>query len=98
MEQPQTFSRTIPGGTLVAVTILLALHHLYVKTQGEYIAFAMFGLPMLWMLALGGTVYPPVFFSLGKYGQHLPVGLKVVAAVLGLAGFGLAFYLATVLY
>jgi hypothetical protein len=98
MDQPQTFSRTIPGGTLVVVTILLGLHHLYVKTQGEYIVFAMFGLPMLWMLALGGTVYPPVFFSLGKYGRHLPVWLKVVAAVLGLAGFGVAFYLATVLY
>ncbi len=98
MEAPHAFSRTIPFGTLVVVTALLGLHHLYVRSQGEYIVFAMFGLPMVWMLALGGTIYPPVFYSLGRYGQELPKSLKAVAAVLGLAGFGIAFYLAILLY
>jgi len=53
---------------------------------------------MLWMLALGGTVHPPVFYALGKYGQPMPVRMKVFAAVLGLAGFGAAFYVALILY
>jgi hypothetical protein len=98
MQQEQHFGRALPFGTLVTVSVLLFLHHLYVRSQGEYLPVVMFGLPMVWMLALGGTVYPPVFYALGKYGRRMPIGLKVVAAVLGLAGFGVAFGVALILY
>ena len=97
-EPEQHFGRALPFGTLVTVSVLLFLHHLYVRSQGEYFPVAMFGLPMLWMLALGGTVYPPVFYALGKYGKRMPVSLKVFAAALGLAGFAVAFAVAMILY
>ena len=44
-------------------------------------------------LALGGVVYPPVLWSIGKYGTDLPFAVKIVGALLFISGLGIGFYL-----
>jgi len=45
-------------------------------------------------LALGGIVYPPVFWSLSAYGRGLPRWTKIAGGMLGLAGIAAGFLLA----
>ena len=97
MEQ-QEFNRTIPLVLLVGVICVLALHHWYVVTEGGAFLFALFILPPFGMLALGGVVYPPVLWSIGKYGKDLPLGVKVVGALLFISGLGIGFYLFKYVY
>src|SRR2546422_11238320 len=97
MEQ-QEFNRTIPLVLLVGVIGVLALHHWYVVTEGSGFLFALFILPPFGMLALGGVVYPPVLWSIGKYGKDLPLGVKVVGALLFISGLGIGFYLFKYVY
>ena len=87
------FNRTIPLVLLVAVIGVLALHHWYVVTEGGAFLFALFILPPFAMLALGGVVYPPVLWSIGKYGTDLPFAVKIVGALLFISGLGIGFYL-----
>src|SRR5207247_5461893 len=92
------FNRTIPLVLLVAVIGVLALHHWYVVTEGSAFLFALFILPPFGMLALGGVVYPPVLWSIGKYGKDLPVTVKVVGVLLAVSGLGVGFYLFRFVY
>ncbi len=92
------FNRTIPLVLLVAVIGVLALHHWYVVTEGSAFLFALFILPPFGMLALGGVVYPPVLWSIGKYGTHLPFAVKIVGALLFVSGLGIGLYLFKYVY
>jgi len=92
------FNRTIPRVLLVAVIGVLALHHWYVVTEGSAFLFALFILPPFGMLALGGVVYPPVLWSIGKYGTHLPFAVKIVGALLFVSGLGIGLYLFKYVY
>ena len=97
MEQ-QEFNRTIPLVLLAAVIGVLALHHWYVVTEGSAFLFALFILPPFGMLALGGVVYPPVLWSIGKYGTDLASAVKIVGALLFISGFGIGLYLFKYVY
>jgi hypothetical protein len=94
----QEFNRTIPLVLLAAVIGMLALHHWYVVTEGSAFLFALFILPSFGMLALGGVVYPPVLWSIGKYGQDLPAAVKIIGALLFISGLGLGLYLFKFVY
>lgn len=86
------FSRKTPVVSLILTLMALAVHHWNGVTQGEiYPAFLLI-LFMFGGLAAGGAVHPPVFYSLGKYGQHLPTRLKVIAAACGLGSFAIGLY------
>ena len=93
MTEPQEFNRKIPLILLLAVVFVLGLHHWYVVTEGSAFLFALFILPPFGMLALGGVVYPPVLWSIGKYGTDLPFAVKIVGALLFISGLGIGFYL-----
>lgn len=87
------FSRSIPLVSLVLTLLAIALHHWYGVTQGEiYPTFLLF-LFLFGGLAAAGSVHPPLFYSLGKYGQHLPARHKVIAAACALGSFALGLYL-----
>jgi len=97
MEQPQ-FNRKAPLVILVAVVAILALHHWYVMSEGRAFFAALFLLPPFGMLALGGLIYPPILWSIGKYGKDLPAGIKAIGIALVLAGLGVGFYLFKFVY
>jgi hypothetical protein len=87
-----TFRRSTPIVGLLLTVLLLALHHWYGVTSGEiYPAFLLF-LFMFGGLAAAGSVHPPLFYSLGKYGQHLSIGHKVIAAACALLSTAVGFY------
>jgi hypothetical protein len=98
MEQSREFNRTIPLMLLSGVIAVLALHHWYVVSEGSAYLFALFILPPFGMLALGGLFYPPILWSIGKYGKDLPAGVKVIGALLFLSGIGIGFYLFKFVY
>jgi len=86
------FNRTVPVVSFVVTVLLIALHHWYAMSAGEiYPAFLLFLFSFLG-LAAGGSVYPPLFYSIGKYGAHLPTGLKVIAATCAISTFALGMY------
>jgi hypothetical protein len=94
----QEFNRTIPLLLLVGVIGVLALHHWYVVTEGSAFLIALFILPGFGMLALGGVVYPPVLWSIGKYGKDLPLAVKIIGALLFISGVGIGFYMFKYVY
>jgi hypothetical protein len=93
-----TFSRAIPAGTLGVSLVLLALHHWNAVANGSVYASGVLLLTMLGGLALGGTIYPPLFFSVGKFGLHLPSYLKWLAGACAAAGLVAGFYLLFAVY
>ncbi len=87
-----TFTRTTPIVGLLLTVLLLALHHWYGITNGEIYPSFMLFLFMFGGLAAAGSVHPPLFYSLGKYGQHLPTGNKVIAAACALLSAAVGVY------
>jgi hypothetical protein len=98
LAEPQRFNRTIPLILLLAAIGVLALHHWYVVTEGSAFVVALFILPPFGMLALGGVIYPPVLWSIGKYGKGLPATVKMVGVLLAVSGLAIGFYLFKFVY
>lgn len=98
MSNAQLFDRKIPVLTLLGLTVCLALHHWYAVSEQKVSFTALFLLPMFWMLALGGTFYPPILYSIGKYGRDLPVATKVAGGLIAISGLGLGFAMAKFVY
>ncbi len=96
-EQPQ-FNRAIPLVLLVGVIAVLALHHWYVVTEGRAFLAALLILPPFGLLALGGVIYPPILWSIGKYGRDLPIAVKAIGVLLAVCGLALGFYLFKFVY
>ena len=95
---PPVFERTVPALLFLALTALLALHHWYAVTQGSVYFMVLFAVPMLWTLSLAAIFYPPLLYSIGKYGRHLPTITKVSGALIAFSGLGLGFCLAKFVY
>jgi hypothetical protein len=86
------FNRIVPVMTFAGSVVLIALHHWYAMSAGEiYPAFLLFLFSILG-LGAAGSIYPPVFYAVGKYGAHLPARLKVIAALCAISTFGLGMY------
>jgi len=96
-EQP-LFNRTIPLVLLVGVIGVLGLHHWYVVSEGRAFLVVLFILPPFGLLALGGVIYPPILWSIGKYGRELPIAVKAIGVLLALCGLALGFYLFKFVY
>jgi len=91
--RPTQFSRTVPLVSLLLTALALALHHWYAMSQDEIYPSILLFLCLFAGLALAGSVHPPLFYSLGKYGEHLPMRYKVISATCALATFGVGLYL-----
>jgi hypothetical protein len=88
----------MPALLLLAVIAGLAIHHWYVTTEHRASLIALFFLPPLGMLALGGLVYPPLLWSVGKYGKGMPLTVRAIGIFLAIAGIGVGFYLFKYVY
>ena len=98
MSNETRFTRTPSALVLLIVIAVLAVHHWYVTTEHRAFLIALFLVPPFGMLALGGLVYPPLLFSIGKYGKDLPVIVRTIGILLALAGLGVGFYLFKYVY
>ena len=98
MSDETRFTRTAPAILLLGVLAVLALHHWYVTTEHRAFLIALFLLPPFGMLALGGLVYPPLLWSVGKYGKDLPVTVRAIGILLVIMGLGVGFYLFKYVY
>lgn len=98
MTEPQRYGRLLPLVCLAVVIGMLGLHHWYVITEGRASGMALFLLPPLGMLALGGLVYPPILFSIGKHRKDLPIAVRAIGILLAISGLGIGFYLFKYVY
>ena len=92
------FDRKTPAVSLAIVVSLLALHHWYAVTEGRVFLFAVYFVPMLGGLALGGILYPPLFWAIGPKGRALPGRTKALGFLCAVAGLGVGYYLARFVY
>ncbi|HEX9365419.1 MAG TPA: hypothetical protein VF921_02265 [Vicinamibacterales bacterium] len=90
---PIIHNRRIPAVALVVSATAVALQHWYAVNGGHVFLFALCLLTAVGFLAIGGIVYPPVFWSISAHGKRLPLPLKVVGALLGIAGLAGGFVL-----
>jgi hypothetical protein len=87
------YSRIIPAIMLLASIVVVALHHWYAVNGGHPFVVGICLITAAGALALGGVVYPPVFWSIGVYGKHLPLPTKIAGALLAIAGLAGGFLL-----
>jgi hypothetical protein len=92
------FNRIVPIISFVATILLIALHHWYAMSAGEYYPKLVLLLFSFLGVAAAGSLYPPLFYSIGKYGAHLPTRLKVIAALCAISTFGLGMYVLFTIY
>lgn len=81
-----SFDRKLPAIALAILAAVLALHHFNAVSGGHVFLTGSSILMGLAFLAAGGIVYPPVFWSMGIYAKDLPLWVKVIGAVLAIAG------------
>ena len=86
------FNRTVPLVSLLLTIGAIVVHHRHALSAGEIYPSIFAGLCLFGGLAAAGSVYPPLFYSLGKYGKHLPMSMKVIAATCALGAFGAGLY------
>lgn len=80
------YDRRIPAMVLLASLATVGLHHWYAVNGGRPFMLPVCLLTAAGALALGGLVYPPVFWSIGAHGRHLPLPSKIAGATLATAG------------
>src|SRR5262245_36446305 len=98
MSDETRFTRTAPSILLLGVLVVLALHHWYVMTEHSGFLIVLFLLPPFGILALGGLAYPPLLWSVGKYGREMPVAVRAIGILLAVVGLGIGFYLFKYVY
>jgi len=86
----------------MAVAVLsalgLVLNHVMVAANSGLSLGLLCIAPLAMFLGIGGAIEPKIIWSMGKYGEHLPVKYKVIGGILGVAGLALTFLLAFVVY
>ena len=88
-----TFRRKEPALLLAATLGGIAGHHWYAKDSGHVLYPALCLMMAFAFLSAGGLVYPPLLWSLGVQGRHLPMPIKILGAMLGIAGLAAGFLL-----
>lgn len=91
-------SRVLPGGTLVVMLALIAVHHWFAMTYRAVYPKSLLLLSLIAGFAAGGTIYPPLFYAAGPDGRHLPAYMKVISGLFAACGLGVGFYLLFVVY
>jgi hypothetical protein len=95
---PSQFGRGRPLASLALVVGLIVGHHMYGMQQGEIFPKLLIFLFLIGGMAAAGCIYPPVFFALTKYGQHLPTRFKVIGGLCALAGSALGLWVLITFY
>jgi hypothetical protein len=91
--QEFTFTRKVPALSLVLMVALLLAHDWNAVANREVYPGVVLFLCVASGLAFAGTVHPPLFYAVGKYGRGLPTWNKVVAVLATVTGFAIGMYL-----
>lgn len=91
-------ARFIAGGLAAASAIGLLVNHWLAESQSTVRLMILCLGPLTLLLGLGGLVEPRILWSMGKYGQHLPIQYKVIGVALGAAGVALTLILVFFVY
>lgn len=86
--------RLIAAGMAAASAVGLIVNHWMAESQSTVRLMILCLGPMALFLGLGGIMEPKILWSVGKYGQSLPVKYKIIGGVL--AGLGVLVTLALV--
>ena len=92
------FNRSVPIISFALTLLAIFLHHRYAMSAGEIYPTVLLFLFTFLGLAAAGSIYPPVFYAVGKYGAHLPTRLKVIAAACAISTFALGMYVLFTVY
>ena len=98
MEDVPPYARFVAIGMAVAAAIGLLVNHFMAETQGAVRLGILCLGPMSLLLGIGGSVEPKVLWSLGKFGEHLPVKYKIIGGSLAGAGVLLTLVLVFFVY
>lgn len=102
MSEPEViteqFNRRLPAIFAGGSIVILVFYHWYAMSAGRVYFFISFGIPMVTGLALGGLIYPPIFFGLGPRGAHLPKRIKALSVLFALSGLAFALCVARFVY
>ena len=92
------FGRVRPAAGFALASAFIAAHHQWATTKGELYPTLLLFLFMTAGWSAGGLLYPPSFYSLTKWGGHLPRSMKVLGGVFGMAGFAVGMYVLFTVY
>ena len=73
MEEIPPYARFVAIGMAAAAAVGLLINHFMPESQSAARLMLLCLGPMALLLGIGGSVEPKVIWSLGKYGQHLPL-------------------------
>ena len=93
-----TLGRKIPVLFLVGSLAGIVWHHWHVITTQDVRPKLLLLLTAVAGFALAGVVQPRVFWSIGKYGRHLPTSMRVVALLAAAIGFAVGMWALLMLY
>ena len=94
----QEFGRLRPAASVALTSAFLAGHHWWARTHGEIYPPLFLFLAMVAAWSFGGLLHPPIFYSLTKFGGHLPKSMKALGAAFGIAGFAIGMYVLFTVY
>lgn len=98
MNEIPWFARYVSLAVAVLSTLGLILNHSMATANSSVSLGLLCIAPLGMFLGIGGAIEPKILWSMGKYGEHLPVKYKVIGGILGVAGLALTFFLALVVY
>ena len=86
MDDVPPYARPVAIGMGAAAAIGLLVNHFAGESLGGGRLLLLCMGPMALLLGIGGAVEPKIVWSLGNYGQHLPLMYKVIGGCLAVAG------------
>lgn len=86
MEPIPPYVRLVSLGMAIAAGLGLVINHFAVSMQSTASLMLLTIGPLGLFLGIGGAIEPKILWSMGKYGEHLPITYKVIGFALGLAG------------
>lgn len=90
--------RLMAAGLMAACALGLVANHFVGAGVSVARLFILILGPAGLLLGLGGIVEPKIVWSVGKYGQHLPVKYKIIGVALAAAGVLVTLLLVFVVY
>lgn len=96
MEEIPPYARLVSAAVAIVSALGLLLNHFMSQTSVS-LGILCIG-PLALFLGIGGAIEPKVLWSLGKYGEHLPIKYKIIGGILGGAGVLVTLLLVFVVY
>jgi hypothetical protein len=98
MDPIPPYVRLVSLGLAIAAGIGLLINHFAVSAAGTASLMLLAIGPLGLFLGIGGAIEPKILWSMGKYGEHLPVTYKIIGFALGVLGLAVTGLLLVFVY